>query len=187
MPSPSKMPTVPEQLLNARQAAGLSLQQVVEATKLKAEQIQALEEGRYTTFPAPVYIRGSIRTYARLLKMDVPKLMQQLDGEFSKSRELSDPPPLTPPATGIIDWLMLQLSKLDWRILAGLAGILIVVGGVWILTRPGSPNKKADPLSNLGPGLYAPKPTVRSGTTLPLTPSTNAADSKLPRVMGTGR
>lgn len=187
MPSPTKMPTVPEQLSNARQAAGLSLQQVVEATKLKAEQIQALEEGRYTVFPAPVYIRGSIRTYARLLKMDVPKLMQQLDGEFAKSRELSDPPPLTPPAAGVLDWLMLQLSKLDWRILAGLAAVLLVLGGAWALTRPGSSSKKADPLSNLGPGLYTPKPTVRAGATLPLTPTTNTTDGKLPKVMGTGR
>ncbi len=182
------MPTVPEQLASARQAAGLSMQQVIEATKLKAEQIQALEEGRYTVFPAPIYIRGSMRTYAKLLKMDVPKLMAQLDLEFSKNKELSDPPPLTPPAAGIIDWIMLQLSKLDWKILGGIAVVLILLLGAWVFTRPSAPtSKKSDPLSNLGSGLYIPKPSPKPGSTIPLTPTTNAPEGRLPRVVGPSR
>lgn len=160
------MPTVSEQLLAARTAANLSLQQVVDATKLKADQIVALEEGNYSVFPAPVYIRGSIRTYAKLLKMDVPKLMSQLDEEFSTSKELSGPPPLTPPANGFVDWLMLQLSRLDWRIIAGLGAVVVVLIVAWSLVRPSNRVKKADPLSKLGARPLCP-PAVQPGRTDP--------------------
>ncbi len=167
------MPTVPEQLLAAREASNITLQQVVDVTKLKTDQIRALEAGNYSIFPAPVYIRGSIRTYAKLLKLDVPTLMKQLDEEFSTSKELSGPPPLTPPASGAVDWLMLQLSRLDWRIIAGLGVVVVVLIVAWSLVRPSSRVKKADPLSHLGPGLYAPRQST-AGELLPLQGHTNA-------------
>jgi cytoskeleton protein RodZ len=151
------MPTVAEQLRAAREAANLSLHQVAEATKLKVEQIEALESATYDCFPAPVYIRGSIRTYGKLLHLDVPKLMAQLDTEFASSKELSGPPPLTQPAGGALDWVMLQLSRLDWRILAGLGLLVVALIIAWSLLGPSSRSRKPDPLSNLGPGLYTPR------------------------------
>ncbi len=161
------MPTVAEQLRLARESAQLTPQQIADATKLKVDQVVALETGEYACFPAPVYIRGSIRTYAKLLKLDVPKLMAQLDEEFSTSKELSDPPPLIPPANGVLDWIMLQFSKLDWRIVVGFGVVVVVLIVAWSLIRPSTHPRKADPLSNLGPGLYAPRTTQR-GEVLPL-------------------
>jgi cytoskeleton protein RodZ len=73
------MPTVAEQLRLGREAMKMEVQQVAEATKLKSDQIRALEEGNYDYFTAPVYLRGSVRTYARLLKLDGPKLVAELD------------------------------------------------------------------------------------------------------------
>ena len=151
------MPTVAEQLRAAREAAKLSLHQVAEATKLKVEQVEALETATYECFPAPVYIRGSIRTYGKLLHLDVPKLIAQLDTEFASSKELSGPPPLTPPAGGALDWMMLQLSRLDWRIVAGIGAVIVVLLVAWSLLAPSSRARKPDPLSNLGPGLYTPR------------------------------
>lgn len=161
------MPTVAQQLQSAREAAQLSYQQVADATKLKAEQVEALERADYASFPAPVYIRGSIRTYAKLLKLDVPQIMAQLDEEFSTVKDLRAPPPLTPPANGFLDWVMLQFSKLDWRILAGLGAVVLMLIIAWSLLRPSSAARKQDPLSNLGPGLYTPRQNAR-GETLPL-------------------
>ncbi|MBI1842509.1 MAG: helix-turn-helix domain-containing protein [Verrucomicrobia bacterium] len=175
------MPTVPETLRAAREAASLTVQQVAESTKLKTEQVRALDQGDYSVFPAPIYIRGSIRTYARLLKLDVPSLMTQLEAEFSGSREFSDPPPLTPPAGGILDWMMLQFSKMDWRVAGGLGLLLIVLMVSWSFIRPAPASRKADPLAHLGPGLYSPKASPQSGQVLPLV--TNAPESSLPRVL----
>ncbi|HAM73335.1 MAG TPA: hypothetical protein DCM86_17010 [Verrucomicrobiales bacterium] len=167
------MPTVAEQLRAAREAMSLTPQQVAEITKLKVEQVTALEDGDYASFPAPVYIRGSIRTYAKLLKLDVPKLIAQLDTEFADSAELSGPPPLTPPAGGVLDWMMLQLSRLDWRIVAGLGALVVVLIIAWSLLRPATHPRKADPLSTLGPGLYTPRRSS-SGEILPSPTNTPA-------------
>ena len=162
------MPPVSEQLRTARQSMNLTLKQVAEVTKLKCDQIEALEVGNYASFPAPVYIRGSIRTYAKLLKLDVPLLMSQLDEEFAHTKELSDPPPLTPQSSGVVDWITLQLSKLDWRIVAGLAVVLLGLVVAWSMVRPAARTQKNDPLSSLGSGVHKPRSLSGRGDFLPL-------------------
>src|SRR5712664_3601126 len=64
------MSTVAEQLHLAREAKSLTVHQVAEVTKIRSDHIRALEEGNFDVFSAPVYIRGFIRTYATLLKLD---------------------------------------------------------------------------------------------------------------------
>ena len=84
------MPTVAEQLRLGREAMKMEVQQVAEATKLKSDQIRALEEGRYDYFTAPIYLRGSVRTYAKLLKLDGPKLVAHLDTELGSSKKFAE-------------------------------------------------------------------------------------------------
>src|SRR4029453_41978 len=79
------MPSVAEQLRRAREAQGLSLRELAELTKIRADHIRALEEANYAPFPAPVYIRGSVRTCATLLKMDVAAVVNDLDRELAQS------------------------------------------------------------------------------------------------------
>ena len=86
------MPTVAEQLRHGREAVKLDVHQVAEATKLKTDQVRALEQGNYDYFSAPVYVRGSLRTYARLLKLDAVTLVAQLDEEMASSEKFSSDP-----------------------------------------------------------------------------------------------
>ena len=60
------MSTVAEQLRQAREAKNLTVQQVVEITKIRTDHLRALEEGNFDVFSAPVYIRGFVRSYANL-------------------------------------------------------------------------------------------------------------------------
>src|SRR5665213_4268142 len=69
-----RMPTVAEQLRSAREAKKLTVQQVADATKIRTDHVRALEEGNFSVFSAPIYIRGSVKNYATLLKLDVPKI-----------------------------------------------------------------------------------------------------------------
>ncbi len=163
----SVMITVAEQLRSAREARGLTVQQVAEITKIRTDHLRALEEGNYEVFSAPVYIRGFVRTYASLLKLDVPRLMTTLDAELGRTDRFVEPPPLSDEPRGFLDVAMLQLSKVNWRVAlpslgAALALLLLVVGyRAWRSHRP------KDPLSDLGPGLYQP-PQNQTGDTLPL-------------------
>jgi cytoskeletal protein RodZ len=161
------MSTVSEQLRQGRLAQKLTIEQVAEVTKIRSDHLRALEEGNFDVFSAPVYIRGFTRTYSTLLKLDVPGVMATLDSELGQTKKFSEPPPLSNRKRGVVDFFMLQLSKIDWRKGVIVLGVLIV-GGVsllsWMAWRR---HQKSDPLKNLKPGMYQSTQHL-SGETLPL-------------------
>jgi cytoskeletal protein RodZ len=161
------MATVAEQLRQAREEQKLNVYQVAEITKIKTDHIRALESGTYDSFSAPVYIRGFVRTYAKALKLDLAKVTADLESELSKTEKFCEPPPLTPKKGGALDFLMLQLSKLNLRLVAIGAGVAIVVLLIALGLRACGNRPKSDPLKNLGPGLHRTKPGD-SGEKLPL-------------------
>ena len=161
------MSTVAETLRQAREAKNLSVQQVVEITKIRTDHLRALEEGNFDVFSAPVYIRGFVRGYSTLLKLNVPEIMAALEVELGQTKKFAEPPPLSDRPRGVLDFLMLQLSKVDWR--KGLIGlgvaivIVVVVLGYWAARH----YRTADPLKDSKPALYQSPKNV-SGDTLPL-------------------
>ena len=90
------MPTVGEQLRSARETQKLAIHQVADWTKIRSDHLRALEEGNYSVFSAPVYIRGFVRTYATLLKLDSTLILQQLSQELAGSGPVE--PALVQPA-----------------------------------------------------------------------------------------
>ncbi len=128
----------------------MEVQQVAEATKLKSDQIHALEEGNYTYFTAPVYLRGSVRTYARLLKLDGVKLVTELDAELGSSKRFAEDLPAPARKRGGVDTIMLLLSRLNWL----WAAIIIAVAfsmaiGVFFGYYPAKKAAKMDPIDAL--------------------------------------
>ena len=162
------MATVSEQLRSAREAQKLDIYQVAEITKIKTDHIRALESGDFNVFSAPVYIRGFIRTYATMLKLNVPQVLENLDAELNRTEKFSEPPALTKRPGGALDFLTLWFSRMNWRIAVALAGLLIflILAVAVIRSRTRSP---ANPLKNLGTGLYQPTKD-QSGETVPLPP-----------------
>jgi len=59
----------------ARVAQNLTTADVARRLKLSVWQIEALESGRHHQLPGPVFVRGFIRNYARLLKLDAQDLL----------------------------------------------------------------------------------------------------------------
>jgi len=163
------MPTVAEQLRAGREARQLTIHQVAEVTKIRTDHLRALEEGNFDVFSAPVYIRGFTRTYASLLKLDVPQLMAQLDEELARTEKFSEPPNLMAHPATPLDVLMFHLSRVRWpRAVLLLGGVALVAGAV-ILYGQWRQQRKADPLAGLVPAVY-PSPTPEAGETLPLPP-----------------
>ena len=158
------MSTVSEQLRQAREAQNLTEQQVVEITKIRTDHLRAIEAGNYDVFSAPVYIRGFVRSYANLLKLDVPQIMAALEAELAGTTKFAEPPPLTERPHSFIDFLTLHLSKVDWRkglIVLGAVVALVAVVSVWLALR------HHNPLKGLKPAVYHSTPGT-SGDTLPL-------------------
>jgi cytoskeletal protein RodZ len=161
------MSSVAEQLRQAREARHLTIEQVAEITKMRTDHLRALEEGNYHVFSAPVYIRGFVRGLANLYKLDVGQVMGALEGELGQDRKFAEPPPLTDQPRGALDFVMLQLSKVDWR--RGAVGLAIVGAAVVVVAGVVAwrHHRKADPLRGLKPAVYQPTQHV-SGETLPL-------------------
>lgn len=66
------------QLRAAREAAGLSLDQVAQQLKLAQRQVKALEDENFGELPGRTFSRGFVRNYARLLNLDAQLLLSQL-------------------------------------------------------------------------------------------------------------
>jgi cytoskeletal protein RodZ len=152
------VPTVAEQLRQARESLHLTVEQVVDVTKLKADHVRALDAGDYAAFDAPIYLRGSLRTYARLLKLDSEKLLAELDTETSGS-STADHASISPirQKSGV-DKFMLLLSRVNWVVAAVvLLGALVVFGAIFGF-KAWRRHQTSDPLRGLGPGMYQPSP-----------------------------
>lgn len=172
------MASVAEQLRAAREARQLTIQQIAEVTNVRADHIRAIEEGNYEVFSAPVYIRGFVRTYARLLKLDEPKLLADLNAELNRTENFAEPPPLTDQPRTLVDWVTLQLSKIDWR-KAGIAlALAFVLGGLFAGYLVWRKHRDADPLSGVKPGVY--RPADGRGDRLPLPPPQQQAPTRRP-------
>jgi cytoskeletal protein RodZ len=159
------MSTVAEQLRAAREAKKLTVEQVADLTKIRTDHIRALEEGRFSAFSAKIYIRGSVKNYAGVLRLDATALLAALDAELGRTEKFSEPPPLVEQKKTVVDQLMLLLARVNWKL--GVAGVVIIgLGVVAVLALLAwRSHKKSDPLSNLPPAVYQP---ANSGDTLPL-------------------
>lgn len=57
-------------LRKARESLGLSAEEVAAELRLSVSQIKALEQDDYAELPGATYVRGYLRSYARLVKVD---------------------------------------------------------------------------------------------------------------------
>lgn len=80
-------------LAAARQAQNLSVADVAHQLKLSVSQIEALEAGAFTKLPGPIFVRGFIRNYARLLKLDPEALLRSIEPGMPSSSPTAEAPP----------------------------------------------------------------------------------------------
>ena len=165
------MASVAEQLRRAREARNLSIADVVEMTGLKTDQVQALESSDWTAFAAPVYMRGFVKSYAGVLKLNAEELLSELDAELGQAQSekagVSNDVPLR---SGFIDGIMLYFSHVKWRaVIPVLLLAFLAVGGYFGVDYYRN-YKSADHLKGLGSGMNA-EPVVTQADRLPLEPA----------------
>lgn len=159
------MSTVAERLREAREARKLTIEQVADLTKIRSDRVRALEAGEFESFSATVYIRGSVKAYARALKLDEAQLLNALDAELKGTEKFSEPPPLVEQQKTFVDHFALLVAKMNWKV--GFAGLgliaLVILASLSLLAW--KHHQKNNPLKNLPPAVYRP---ASSGDTLPL-------------------
>ena len=98
----SVMIKVGQKLQEERLKKELTIEQVSEATKIRTEFLEAIEESQYERLPSPAYAHGFVRNYAKFLNLpeeemlaifrrefDVNKAFDVLPKGLSQSREFS--------------------------------------------------------------------------------------------------
>jgi len=64
-------------LRQAREAAGLTLETVGQQLRMPVQVVKSLEDEQWQRLGAPVFVRGQLRSYARLLKVDIGDVLEQ--------------------------------------------------------------------------------------------------------------
>lgn len=175
------MPSVGDQLRLGREQRQLSVTEIANSTNIKSDYIRAMEEGLWSTFSAPVYIKGFVRTYATHLKLDVGSVVMQLEEELRNNPDTAEPPPLSGRRMGLVDWVMLQFSRVRWVIVFPLlVGVGVLVASYFGLKawRSQTPTSTSGPA--LSPGLHQRQRPALPGT-LPLPTNAPAPAPVTPR------
>ena len=66
-----------DELRDAREKAGLSVDDIMHVTKMTRDQVAGLETANYRAFSAPVYTKGFIKQYARAVGLDPAPLVAE--------------------------------------------------------------------------------------------------------------
>jgi cytoskeleton protein RodZ len=176
-------------LKSAREAAGLSLDQVAQQLKLAPRQVRALEDEDFAQLPGRTFARGFVRNYARLMNLDGDDLLSMLpDAAHAPALEapalqptgvmIAELPTASAPKTNFTRWLIplvlvgciVGAAAYEWY-----RGGLSPQGDASQSAPPETPraapaaptNSKelANPLAADKPaGEAAPAPAVRDGT-----------------------
>ena len=74
------MAGIGEALRSTRERRGLSIDEVARETRISPRFLEALEAEQFEELPAPVYVRGFLRSYANYLKIEAQPLLDRLVG-----------------------------------------------------------------------------------------------------------
>ena len=162
-------PDVPigERLREAREAKGLSLDEVASRTRIPVRHLQHIENGEWDALPAVTYSVGFVRSYANAIGLDGPalgaELRQQLggarrSGPAAEYYEAADPARVPP------RWLAIVAASIAVLLIVG---YLVFRSGIDDGTETASPPRA--PVAAPSPQAAPPQPQAAAGQPVTLT------------------
>jgi cytoskeleton protein RodZ len=157
-------------LLAERRSQGLSLGDIARQLKLSVRQVEALERDEYGAFSGSVFVRGFLRNYAKLLRLDPDRLLEAASESIAPVR-VSELAPQMPMASPNREG---QHRILTW----GAFGVLAVV--VLLLLASNASKEQRDtqvaerPLAPTAPALRPAEPpsaAVSEPSSAPMAPA----------------
>src|SRR5688572_20600791 len=154
-------------LSEARQALGLATADVARRLKLSVGQVEALEAGRFDELPGHVFVRGFVRNYAKLVKLDPDELVQAAGDSLPQAAARPEVPPSQdipfPTATGR-RWPQFAIAA---AVVVGLLAVYefaVNEAPQTVATRPAeeAPPARSAPAKR-APNVPSPPPAARSG------------------------
>lgn len=157
-PRSARMPELGKTLSQARLARGLTLLDVERDTRISRRYLDALEREDFAVFPAPVYQRAFLRTYAQYLGLDANELLRLFPQKGQEAMNLRPLPEVKTPAVGAVPF--------NW-ILTGAVLVGLLVAAIFVFRTSGRdsapPLPDTRPQTNLSggaPGEHSVAPTT---------------------------
>lgn len=164
-----------------RERAGLTVADVAARLRLHPNQVRALEQETLTALPEAAYVRGFVRSYARILNVEPGALLDDLASKIA------------PSSSSVVDGLTQQRDYSPVRaasreqtsrrlVVAGAVLLLIVLGVLgWYATRESAPRSTAGAVVPAAPAVQAsppaPPPVTEPATATPATVPAGAPES----------
>ena len=147
--SPAAVKRPSELLAEARQRLGLSQKEVADKLYLTTSFIKYIDAGEFSSLPKPAFIKGYLRTYARVVDLSGDEIVALYDAEL----QIAEP---TPEIRGVTEEDVGTASitgPVFQTGLIGLGGLALVVSVIWWLV---SDPEEETPLSVTQPGVSQP-------------------------------
>ena len=117
-------------LREAREAANITVDKVATSLLLDSDTIRALEADAFDRLPAPTFVRGYLRGYARVVGLPAGPILDMYN------RRGFEPPPL---ATGVSESSQAHTSDTAVRLVTyAVAAVLVVLVALWWHSQEGS-------------------------------------------------
>jgi len=123
-------------LRNAREARGLSVHKAAQDMHVSDDIIEALEQNDFASLGAPIYVRGHLRNYARLLGLPEDEILAA-----EHTADKLAPPPLITQQPGGAHAFGLRFAMPVFSVIV--ITLLLVLGVVWWQHRPPEPSTVA--------------------------------------------
>jgi cytoskeletal protein RodZ len=146
--------SVGDTLARAREARGLSVEDVSAATRIRAGLIRQIEADKFDGCGGAVYARGHLRSLGKAVGLDTEELV----AEFDRSHADEPLPALVPtPALDPHDAARADRKQPNWAAAMAVALVVIcVLAGVSLLSNRHSPTT---PTAHDDPGIVTPTTT----------------------------
>ncbi|MCD9005666.1 DUF4115 domain-containing protein [Luteimonas sp. XNQY3] len=171
---PASSPGVGERLRDARMEAGLTVADIAARLRMQLRVVEALEAEDWVRLGAPVFIRGQLRSYLRLLKLP-ESLADGVSDANVRPPELT-PRTYTPPMQRMLDKAM---GRAVYVVITALIAV-----PVWVATRSQVDNSRPGEIASLGldGNIESPAEDSRPARPTPVTASLGALPKRAPAV-----
>ena len=151
-----------------REAAGLTIAAVAQQLKLAPRQISALEEGDFAKLPGRTFVRGFVRNYARLLRLDADAVLAALpEGAALAAHEHPSLAPTPRPMGELPADNPARHSAARWAIPLVLVAV-VTVAAVYEIARPPAEHSRPVAIDKASP------------TAVPVAPAAGTAPAVAP-------
>ena len=152
-----------QRLRRAREAAGMTVEQLAAETRIPQRHIETIERGEFASLPSRTYATGFSRTYAKAVGLDENAVVAQLRAELGQSTNERMAAPRYEPG----DPARVPSRGLAW--LSAAALLLLVIGGYAFYRSYFAPG--------IGPApLEQPEPAAPERTPAPATAATEQGE-----------